>query len=187
MSQRQVSNWLAAWDPKNFRIRMDTLVDLAAKQAQLVTYDGNDDGEVSVSELWERAVLLARSPEYSNIPTHRSVVPSDFNAIKWRIEGSEVHFSQRVSSEGYDKQRWLVALGLALVGVVGMFVAPKLKTRLMSLFAAQPWLYWTLLAAVIWVALPIAWPGIFVFVVSIWLGISQWIEYRRRSRRFGFY
>jgi hypothetical protein len=187
MPERQSSNWLAAWYPANFRIRRDFLVDLPAQQTQLSAFDINDDGEVSVGEIWDRTETLARNADYAIDAAAPSSVPGDLSSTKWRIDGSEIKFSQRAATVQYDAPQWLAAILFVGLGVLLLLVGSKLRSWLLLVLANHPWFYWTLLSAVLWLALPIAWPSWFVLGLSLWMWITQLIENRRRTRRFGFY
>ncbi len=187
MPKASALNWLKSWHPQSLSIKLDKPISSSVSASLLSTVDINDDSQITVAELWQRAEEFGQSDSINALDLNtNSAGLQSISQVKWSIVGEGLELKRENAVIQYRSPNYVAAIAVIVLGVLGALVAPRSKNVLLSLLAAQPWIYWILLAAILAWILPIVWPAVFVAFVALWMAVSQFIENHRRSRRFGF-
>ncbi len=168
-------------DPSALQLAPETIVAGTSIRSTVTAYDSNDDGDVSVAELWNRAA--GKSWDESALSTKSSLRSA---VTHYRIQGLEVELVPQMTTASSNYNRLILVAAIFFAGIAGLYLGPKLRTPLISILANHPWMYWTFIAVAFAFVLPVAWPSWIVAVTAIWMAVSQLLEHRRRTRHFGF-
>lgn len=187
MPKASALNWLKSWRPQSLSITLDKPIGSTVSSSILSTVDINDDSQITVAELWQHAEEFGQSDSIVDLDlkTNKTGLMS-IAQVKWSIVGDGLEITRESAVIQYRSPNYFAAIAVVVLGVTGAFVAPRSKNLVLSLLAAQPWIYWMLLALILAWILPITWPSVFVALVALWMAASQFIENHRRTRRFGF-
>ncbi|MFO0942817.1 MAG: hypothetical protein U0930_18935 [Pirellulales bacterium] len=163
------------------QLKSDTVITAAVLQSSISSFDSNDDGDVSVSELWMQA---SGRPWIDSNSRSRSL--TQLNPVRFKVEGLEIDLVPQKKLTASSYNRLILIVVVVVVGILGLLVGPKLRSPIVSLLANQPWVFWGFVAVAFAFILPVYWPSWIVAFTAVWMALSQLMDYRRRTRHFGF-
>ena len=179
----EAEQWLQAWHPASIGFAMNWPLSTSSLQASAETFDLNDDGEITVGELWTQIELAAHEANWVEADL-QSPSESPLAETFWSVAGDTITL-ELVGDDPPQQPRWTIA-GLALaVGISGLLLGRRLAAWYGRWSLANPWLHWVWLAVVLGAMLPLIWPAAISLLVAGWLAATGvWSARQRRHRRF---
>jgi hypothetical protein len=178
----ETSNWLNDWHPDRLGFEGDWMLGRSSLRDSSITYDLNGNGIVSVAEFWSGISALADLFELQDMADSPPKTIS-VDTTTWAVSGTELDFYPAEAPTESQSLHW--GLGLVVWGVSTLLLLFFGKTiRQLATTADRGWINWLALAIIAGLFLPFIWPAIAIAAIGTALHVSQFIEQRRRAKRF---
>ena len=179
--ENEKAAWLQGWHPAQFGILdLDPLV---VPQALSNNYESEQLIQ-NAGDLWTAILNTLKV----TVDPPKNSLGSDL--LPTRIVGGARIFSTNdggkisLSPVGVQepiRARMVVASVLAVLVLLTLHGLQRIKRAVKTLLAQHPWLYWLILAAMTWLALPVAWPSYVLVLTAVGMAMSQLLDYRRAT------
>jgi hypothetical protein len=88
--------------------------------------------------------------------------------------------SRTVAEDDLGQRIW-ASVAIFGFSIVGYWFAPRLRRTALDFVATNPWIYWMLLAALVWLIVPVVWPSVVILGCSVGMLLSQFAANRKRA------
>lgn len=190
MSGAEMEDWLMSWHPSSLEISSQAIVDFPAVLSP--ASDGSPPGRETVAYFWQSVCNLVGASEalaklrYEEHPPGELAL-QDSDALQSILPDSMYLDGDRLTLTAKPQDdvllaRVTAACLLVVAAVLGLILIRRLGAQYTTVINHNPWIYWTQLALLTYLIIPVAWPAIVLLVLALSLLGSQWFDQRKRSR-----
>lgn len=174
----EVETWMRAWQPTQLGVPLDAMI-------ALTSADGLEEGNlptVSAADFWAEACSNFELPLEGFELTPSQVEVSSLKAgTSYQLATPEVRLVVAPKNSQMTQRTIAATMLLCVLGGV-LLLKRQIGSRFMNYQALHPWSYWLVLAVILAVVSPVLWPAIVVTLLSLYSGVTQFIDAARRRR-----
>lgn len=181
----ELEAWLQSWHPQTMGFDQEAPVTLRPDART------NAPVALTVKDFWAESCSSMNLTEEQVQPLVGSPLASFPLGSRSATQGypcyqldddSSFRLQSREIDSTANTRKYVAAAAVATFSLVFLFAGHFFAFRYMRLMGDQPWLYWLQLAVLLLLLLPIYWPGCFVALISLSLGIGQLWDFRRATQ-----